>query len=246
MNIVNEYLENKQQDYLFSLAFTALFLFLPCAGYIMSYYTESNLLLYGSIPYCAGLLLFLTIKPAYKINKAKADRYEMYFFKIAPFGIGLLCRYWPPYQRMARRLVNDEAIQGCENALNIMERDFKSGWKQFREWFPKIEVSDQTRKKRYELVKTAMHFAIKHEETSLRNSFRDRAIRTGNALLLDTVNIEKILRDEISNNAAFQDISQKAFDLELEKRSYELFRIREMLFISNTDWVFEEMCKIEN
>ncbi len=31
-------------------------------------------------------------------------------FRLAPFGIGLLCIYWPPYQRMAGKLLEGEAI----------------------------------------------------------------------------------------------------------------------------------------
>ena len=243
MNIVNEYLENRRQDYLFSLAFTALFLFLPYAGYVISYSKESYFLLYCSIFYCAGLLLFLIIKPAYKIHKTKANRYEMYFFKIAPFGIGLLCRYWPPYQRMARRLVNDEAIQCCENALEEMSDDFRCGWEQFCECFLKIEVSDETRKKRYELVRNAINVNIKLKKINLENGFRITAEGIKSRLLLQHEDVAEFLKKEEFDKATCThfDISEEIFEKKFRSSISHFLDLQKELTEENSTEIFHKL-----
>jgi len=120
MTTVNEYLKNTRDNYNGNFFMTIAFLILPILGYAMIHFQQSYLMFYFSIFFGAGFLLIFLIKPAYKILRRNALWWEMRNLALAPFGIGLLRIYWKPYQRMARKLASDEAIQGCENALESM------------------------------------------------------------------------------------------------------------------------------
>jgi len=240
---MNDHMENTRQDYYNNLIITAEFLFLFIIGYTVLYFQENYLLFYISIFFCTGFLLYFLIKPAYKVIKERADIYDMKTFKKAPFGIGLLCIHWPPYQRMARKLKNEEAIRECEDALKMMENDFEAGWEQFRKWFPKIDRSEKISLRKCQLIGCATLAAIKHKEIRLKSEFKVTAEGIKSRLLLESTSLADFLMEEEKGKAIHphSDVSQKSFDKDLELEISWIRKWHKELNVTNSEFVFREL-----
>lgn len=256
MNTVNKYLKNTRTDYTNALTMTGLFLFSPVIGYTIMYFQESHFLLYFSPFLCTVILFFFLIRPAYKIIRKNAQWWEMNTIKFAPFGIGLLCIYWPPYQRMARKLVSDEFIQVCENALDNLRRTqsrsyFEIEWQHFGKWFSKIESSTENSELRHTLIydvlltriKCATREATEELRMKLLSILKTKAYKEME--LADFIRVE--MEDAILGKDEYTeaDVTQKALENELSKRTSWLKKLLENLTESNIDLTFKEMYKIK-
>ncbi len=246
----NSYGKNNYWYYTINMLITVSF----CATMIIAYTKTNPWITTSVIIYIALFSYFLLIKPAIKIYGGTADIEDLNAIGVFPI-LGLFRTHCTLYQLMEKKLANGKAIQECENALESMSytggnsNDLRDGWDYFKDWFPKIDDSNETCKERCTLMESALSIAIRHEEIDLHNSFDERATQTGYALLMEYKNekeIEKTLRKKIQRNAVFQDISPRAFDAELKERTSRLDKLRENLITSNMDLTFKEMCKIQN
>ncbi len=250
MTTVNEYPENTRKNRTDSFIITILFLILPIIGCAIVYFKDNYVLIYISVVFCTGFLLYFIIKPTYKVLAKKADHWEINSLKIAPFGIGLLCIYWPPYQRMARKLASDEAIQECKNAVNDMEINyFKDGWNAFSDWFSKIDSKENFDIK-YSFISRALCARINHEKEEVRKELRKKLGSIMNSKAFQELDLADFLREELLDKTTHDytytedEITKEALEKETTKRTSGLDELRENLVASNMDWTFKEMCRI--
>ena len=186
------------------------------------------------------LFVLVLLKPTITILNGNADHFDMSSFVFVPI-IGLLRIYWKPYQRMAQKLMNEDAFKECEKALELMKNSIEAGWPQFCENFPKIEVSDETRKRRYELVKLALQYCVANGIREAKNELRIRGdILAYKELLKNVVNIANPLYSELKQKILnFEkkcdnmEITQDAYDKELEKRVSVFVKLQKKLNDTN-------------
>jgi hypothetical protein len=239
--IATDYMKNTRAEHSFNFVTTALFLVL----FTLAFFSKDLLIIGVAVILSIIWLFFHLIKPAYKILSENANKQDMRNLILVPMGVGLLRIYWPPYQRMARKLANEEAIRECENALKMMENDFKAGWERFGECFPKIKRG-RTSKQKLQLIEKVLRAAINQERIELENGFRVTKEGIKSKFVLENTPLADFLIEEEKGEAInpYSDISQKSFDEQLKSSTSWLMWLQKELDETSSDEIFRRLLDV--
>ena len=196
-------------------------------------------------------LYWFTIHPTIKVWLGTATGGELEFVIFFPL-LGLLRKQWSPYQRMARKLANEEAIRWCEDALEKMHytggnpNPFKDGRGQFRECFPKI-ISMGTNKRKFELMKSVLSAEINHRRIKLERVYRMSFEGIKSRFVLDSMeNLADFLIKEAEMTAMCpnRNVGQQFFARELAECTETLVTLQDELDETNSDEIFKKLFDI--
>ncbi len=243
-----------------SILMAIILLTTTIAGYVkIENGVPSSYIVMGGVVFLLFCFTVIFIVYMIKIKNKTATDMHMGSIRIIPI-FGWIYSHSSLYQRMAKKLVSDEAVQGCKNALENMKHNgiyrFEKEWINFCKYFTKIDASDKNQKIIHSLALGVLNAKIENETDIARVHLDNKMIIIRNTKTLKDMNLANFLKEKLRYELSLiqerdhkyeeDEVTEEALQKEIAKRTSWLNKLKEELVEENTDLTFKEMCKIQN